>query len=108
MQLSLAQGRIVTTEHADTIADGISARAPVPEALPMLEGRYDSIVAVSEEQIVGAMQLAHEHLGLVLEPAGAVGLAAVMADSERFRGRRIATILSGGNISFEMRSRLIG
>jgi threonine dehydratase len=108
VQLSLAQGRLVTTEHADTIADGIAARAPVPEALPMLEGRYDSIVAVSEEQIVRAMQLALEHLGLVLEPAGAVGLAAIMADPDRFRGRRVATILTGSNISLEMRSRLFG
>ena len=108
VQRSLAQGRIVTTETADTIADGLAARAPVPEALPMLKGRYDSIVAVSEDQIVRAMRLAHEHLGLVLEPAGAVGLAAVMADPERFRGRRIATILTGGNISLEMRRRLVG
>jgi threonine dehydratase len=74
----------------------------------MLEGRYDSIVAVSEEQIVRAMQLALEHLGLVLEPAGAVGLAAIMADPDRFRGRRVATILTGSNISLEMRSRLFG
>jgi threonine dehydratase len=108
VQLSLAQARIVATERADTIADGLAARAPVPEALPMLEGRYDSIVAVSEEQIVGAMQLALEHLGLVLEPAGAVGLAAVMADPGRFRDRRIATILTGSNISLELRRRLLG
>jgi threonine dehydratase len=43
-----------------------------------------------------------------VEPAGAVGLAAVAADPLRFRGKRIATILTGSNISDEMRRRLIG
>lgn len=108
LQLSLAAGRIIETPDADTIADGIAARVPVPEALVLLEGLYDSIVAVSEDQIVNGMQLAHQHLGLVLEPAGAVGLAAVAADPPRFRGKRVATILSGSNISDAMRRRLVG
>lgn len=108
LQLSLAAGRMIETPDADTIADGIAARVPVPEALALLEGLYDSIVAVSEDQIVNGMRLAHQHLGLVIEPAGAVGLAAVVADPHRFRGKRIATTLSGSNISDEMRRRLIG
>jgi threonine dehydratase len=99
---------VIETPDADTIADGIAARVPVPEALALLEGLYDSIVAVTEDQIVKAMQLAHQHLGLVIEPAGAVGLAAVVADSHRFLGKRIATILTGSNISDAMRQRLIG
>ncbi len=107
LQLSLAEGRVIETESADTIADGIAARAPVPEAIAMLDGRYDAIVAVSEADIVRAMQLAHQHLGVVLEPAGAVGLAAILADPERFRGKRMATILTGSNISSEMRKRLV-
>jgi threonine dehydratase len=108
LQLSLAAGRVIETPDSDTIADGIAARVPVPEALALLDGLYDSIVAVTEEQIVNGMQLAHQHLGLVVEPAGAVGLAAVAADPLRFRGKRIATILTGSNISDEMRRRLIG
>jgi threonine dehydratase len=106
MQLSLGEGRVVETERTDTIADGIEVRVPVPEALTMLEGRYDAVVAVSERDIVAAMQMAHEHLGLVLEPAGAVGLAAILADPSRYRARRIATILTGSNISTEMRDQL--
>jgi threonine dehydratase len=107
MQLSLAAGLIVATAEAETIADGIAARSPVPESLEMLAGRYDSIAAVTDAQIVRAMQLAHEHLGLVLEPSGAVGLAAIVADPQRFRGTRVATILTGSNISTELRQRLI-
>jgi threonine dehydratase len=108
LQLSLAAGHIIETPDADTIADGIAARVPVPEALTLLEGQYDSIVAVTEDQIVSGMQLVHQHLALVVEPSGAVGLAAVMANPHRFRGKRIATILTGSNISTEMRKRLIG
>ncbi len=107
VQRSLAEGRVVETEQANTIADGIAARAPVPAALAMLEGRYDAIVAVSEDDIIRAMQLAHEHLGLVLEPAGAVGLAAILAEPQRYHRKRIATILTGSNISIEMRKRLL-
>jgi threonine dehydratase len=108
LQLSLAAGRIVETADANTIADGIAGRVPVPEALALLDGLYDSIVAVTEAQIVAGMRLAHQHLGLVVEPSAAVGLAAVMADPHRFHGKRIATILTGSNISTEMRERLIG
>jgi threonine dehydratase len=108
LQLSLAAGHIVETADAETIADGIAARVPVPEALALLDGQYDSIVAVTEDQIVKGMQLAHQHLGLVVEPSGAVGLAAVVADPQRFRGKRIATILTGSNISAAMRERLLG
>lgn len=107
LQLSLAQGRVVETERADTIADGIAARTPVPASLEMLQGRYDAIVSVREDDILRAMQLAHDTLGLVLEPAGAVGLAAILVDPARFRGTRVATILTGSNISAELRSRLV-
>jgi threonine dehydratase len=108
LQLSLAAGRLIETSDSDTIADGIAARLPVPEALALLEGLYDSIVAVTEDQIVNGMRLAHQHLGLVIEPAGAVGLAAIAADAQRFAGKRLATILTGSNISDTMRRQLIG
>ena len=105
---SLRAGRLVSHERIDTIADGIAARVPVPEALALLEGLYDAIVAVTEDQIVNGMRLAHQHLGLVIEPAGAVGLAAIAADAQRFAGKRLATILTGSNISDTMRRQLIG
>ncbi len=99
MQLSLAAGRPVETASADTIADGIAVRVPVPEALTMLAGCYDDIVAVPEAGMRDAMRLAHRHLDCVLEPSGAAALAAILADPARFRGRRVAAILTGGNIA---------
>lgn len=104
MKLSLETGKPVETASTATIADGIAVRVPVPEALVHLRGRWDEIVAVGEANIVTAMRLAHAHLGLVVEPAGAAGLAAVAANRARFAGRRVATILCGGNVTREQAS----
>ena len=85
MERSWRAGRVVELERADTIADGISVRSPYPEAVADLGGQIDDVVLVEDETIVEAMRLAHRELGLVLEPAGAAGLAALLAHGERFR-----------------------
>jgi threonine dehydratase len=56
---------------------------------------------VDDDRIVDAIRSAHRDLGLVLEPAGAAGLAAVQSHADLFRGRLVATILSGGNATAE-------
>lgn len=104
MKLSLEAGQAIETPRAVTIADGIAVRVPVPEALTMLDDRYDAVVAVSETDIIRAMRIIHERLGVVAEPSGAVGVAAILRDPDRFRGRQVATILCGSNIpSLQMR-----
>jgi threonine dehydratase len=65
MQRSLAAGQVVETEGVDTIADGLAVRSPAPEALTMLNGRYDTVVAVSDADIIRAMAVAAERLGLI-------------------------------------------
>jgi len=107
MKLSIEAGRSIPTEQADTIADGIAVRAPIASTLHYLRGCCDAIVDVSEPQIAQAMRLVHRHLGHVVEPAGAVGVAAVLAEPARYTGRRVSTVLSGGNISGPMRERLL-
>jgi threonine dehydratase len=64
-------------------------------------------VAVSDADISRAMAAAAEGLGLVIEPAGAVGLAAILADAPAFAGQRTATILTGGNVSLQHLSRWV-
>src|SRR6266581_1529765 len=108
MKLSLEAGRAVQTEKANTIADGIAVRLPIPGTLELLRQCCDDVVAVEEAAIVQAMRLAHRDLGLLLEPAGAAAIAAISADPGRFRGRRVATLLSGGNLSNELRTQLLG
>jgi threonine dehydratase len=99
MRLSFEQRRPVSTPSAETIADGIAVREPVPYALASMLGVVDEVVTVSDVEIVHAMRLAHEHLGLVVEPAGAAGLAALAARPERWRGALVAIPLCGGNVT---------
>jgi len=99
MERSWRAGQVQELERADTIADGMAVRHPFPEALADMIGLVDDILLVEDHTLVAAMRLAHEELGVVLEPSGAAGLAAVMTYRERFRGQLIGTILSGGNIT---------
>ncbi len=101
MDLSWRSGEVRTTEQADTIADGIGVRVPVPEALGAMRHTVDDVLRVTDTDILGAMRLAHETLGVVLEPAGAVGLAAATLYKDRFAGRLIATPLCGSNLTEE-------
>lgn len=92
-------GGIVVDAESSTIADGIAVRVPIAEAVADLQGIVDDIVEVDDATMINAMQAAHRHAGIVLEPAGAAGIAAVLADAQRFAGRRVATILTGGNLT---------
>jgi threonine dehydratase len=64
-----------------------------------MKDTVDEVVSVSEESIVRAMRLAHGHLGLVVEPAGVVGLAAMLEHPDRWRGTRVGIPLCGGNVT---------
>jgi threonine dehydratase len=107
MQHSLDAGRVLETPHADTIADGIAVRVPIRRTLALLRRCCDHVVAVSEQHLFDAMVLLHRHLGRVVEPAGAAGVAAVLAEPWRYAGRRVATIVSGANITPSLRARLL-
>ena len=86
---------------AHTIADGIAVTSPFPEALADITGVVDDVLLVEDDAIVSAIRRAFSDLGVVLEPAGAAALAAVMVHSERFRGQQVAALLSGGNATAE-------
>jgi threonine dehydratase len=103
MKLSIEAGRLIETDKAATIADGIAVREPVPDALAMLRGRVDDILAVSEDDLRRSMRLIYQHLDLAIEPAGIAGMAAIQANPERFAGKRVSTILCGRNLSPELR-----
>jgi threonine dehydratase len=94
-------GRVIEHPAINTIADGIGVRVPIPEALDDMQELVDEGLPVSDEQMIAGMKLAYEHLGLLLEPSGAAGLAAIMAHQERFAGQRVASILCGGNLTME-------
>jgi threonine dehydratase len=101
MERSWRSGQLVVFEQIATIADGIGVRLPVPEALTDLAGIMDDVLLVEDSAMLQAMKLAHTELGLVLEPSGAVGLAALLSHSERFQGQLVGTVLCGGNLTPE-------
>jgi threonine dehydratase len=96
MRDSLRAGRAVETKDANTIADGIAVRVPVPEALEYLVPVVDDVVLVGEETLRQAMALVESETGLLAEPAGAAGIAALM-EHPQLRTGLVATPLCGSN-----------
>jgi threonine dehydratase len=81
-----------------TIAEGIAVKTPGRHTLPIVRELVDEILLVDEDLIEAAVEMLLEVEKSVVEGAGAAGLAAVLAHKNRFQGRRVGLILSGGNI----------
>jgi len=102
---------LASTQHNNsnqpghTIADGIETRVPVRKSLEMMKDLVDDIVLVSDDELIDAMRLSLATLGLVLEPSGAAGLAAIRRHP--LPGERLATILTGGNIHPQLLAKLV-
>lgn len=96
--LSFAAGKVVATNSVDTMADGMAVRGPDAEALSVIVKGADRIVSVSDAEIEAAMRAYFEDTHQATEGAGAAALAALLQERERLAGRRVALILSGGNI----------
>lgn len=101
MEISYRAGRAIETQQSHTIADGIEVRVPVPEVMGDLRATVDDVLLVDDATIVASMRMVFGSLGLIVEPAGVVGLAALLAYPDRFRGMSIATPLCGGNVTAE-------
>lgn len=99
--LSFRAGHVVTTEAAETLADGVATRSPDPAALEVICAGAADVVEVSESGITEAMRLLYRATHNVAEGAGAVALAGLLGRTERHRGQRVGVVLSGGNISAE-------
>lgn len=98
MAISWRDGKSLETATVDTIADGLAVRVPVQYALDAMEDTVDSVVEVDDETLITAMRLVHRYFGLVVEPSGVAGIAAVLADPARWEGRSVGTVLCGANI----------
>jgi threonine dehydratase len=105
MVQSWRAGKAISTEAA-TIADGIAVSAPIARSVERMRALVDDMVLVDDAQLLDAMRLSFSTLGLVLEPAGAAGLAAIQAHS--LPGDVLATVLTGSNIHPELLAKLLG
>ncbi len=97
---SLQSGRIEPPQRYDTVADGL--RTPLGTlTFPIIQSLVDEILLADEQSIVQATRLMLSWCKLVVEPSAAVPLACVMQHLERFRQRRVAIVVSGGNLNFQ-------
>jgi threonine dehydratase len=106
-QLSLHAKHPTRIAATNTIADGLRHNSPAPLALPVLLRYLDDVVTVHDDAITEAMALGFEHLKVVLEPSGAIALAALLSGAVTASpttgtrlGGRMAVILSGGNVDW--------
>lgn len=100
--LSYAAGRPIATESALTIADGIACRVPDPEALEIIGKGASRVATVTDDEIGAAMRHLFSDTHNAAEGAGAAALAALLKERDRMRGRRVALILTGGNVDREV------
>lgn len=101
MTRSWRQRRVVTTDSTDTIADAVAGRCPIPEVLNDLLLVADDAVLVQEASIIAGMRVLLKDAGLVVEPAAALGIAAILEDRDRFAGRHVVTIVCGSNVDMD-------
>ena len=107
MALSFDAGRIVTTETADTVADGLACRVPDPEAFAAIRAGADRIVQVTDAEVAAAMRAYWTDTHNLAEGAGAAPLAALLQERDRMRGRRVGVILCGANIDLDLARRVL-
>ncbi|MDA2813830.1 pyridoxal-phosphate dependent enzyme [Nocardiopsis sp. RSe5-2] len=90
-------GRAEAVPPSSSFAAGISISTPRPEAVRRVRALVDDVVLVDEEELTAAMRLAARTLGVLPEPAGAAGLAAIARGAEAVPGESVATVITGAN-----------
>jgi threonine dehydratase len=107
--LSFAAGHVVTTNSADTRADGMAVRVPDADALAIIRRGASRVVQVSDDQVADAIRAYWTDTHNLAEGAGAAPLAALLAERDAMAGKRVGLILCGGNIDLALfRSWVLG
>lgn len=105
--LSFARGTPVSTERADTIADGMACRVPVPDALAIIWRGASRIVTVGDDAILEAIGLLFADTHHVAEGAAAAPLAALLQERNLMAGKTVGLIVSGANIDRDLYRRAL-
>ncbi len=104
---SLQAGKLIASERSDTIADGLATKHGGDKTFAVLQKLVDECVTVTEDEIAHAILLFLERQKAVVEGAGAVGLAALLSGKARLPGKKVAVIVSGGNIDINFLDAII-
>jgi threonine dehydratase len=103
---SFNEGKIISIPSPDTIADGLRTTALGKITFPLIQKYVDGIITVSEDEIISTMYFLWTRMKLVVEPSGAVGLAAVFHQKLNASGKRVGVVLSGGNVDIREAGKL--
>ncbi len=98
VQQSKQLGHIVKIDTPRTIADGAQTQQVGQLTFPVIQTLVDDIVTVSDAQLVEAMRFTAARMKMVIEPTGALAMAAAMQGVVDVRGKRVGVLISGGNI----------
>ena len=104
---SLRAGHILTLSEVHTVADGIQVKTPGEKTFAICRETVDEVVTVGEAEIASAILTVLERQKLMVEGAGAVGVAAAMYGDLDLRGKTVCALLSGGNLDVTMLERII-
>lgn len=104
---SIATGEIVQIPPQTRIADGMAIARPHPEGFELVRNQIERIVEVSDDEVEEAMRTYFRCTHNVAEGAGASALAAVLQERERLAGKKVAAILTGGNVDTEVYARVL-
>ncbi|MBT5944639.1 MAG: threonine dehydratase [Rhodospirillaceae bacterium] len=96
--LSFARGEAVSTNSADTFADGLACRVPAADAVPIICEHAARVITVSEDEIKAAIRLYYTATHNLAQGAGAAALAGLMQERDAMANRTVGVVLSGGNI----------
>jgi threonine dehydratase len=105
--LSFEAGHPVQTNAAATFADGVATRDPPAEALEIICKGASRVVRVGEDEIAEAIRLYYTTTHNLAEGAGAAPLAALMQEKNRYAGKRVALVLTGGNIDMPLLAKIL-
>ena len=104
---SFHQDSILASDAVHTIADGIAVKCPGTKTMEHINAFVDDMVTVSDDDIAATILMLLERTKQVVEPAGASSLAALLAGKRDFAGKKVACVLSGGNIDVSFIHRIV-
>lgn len=102
---AMQSGKIEKSQ-ANSIADGLLTSLG-DKTFPIIKENVKAVITVSDQEIIEAMRLIWERMKLIVEPSGAVPLAAVLKSKEEFAGKKVGIIFSGGNVDLEKVAKLL-
>ena len=98
--LSLQKGKIVPNKTINTICDGLRAQIGTI-TFPIIQSYVEEVITLTEEEIIESMKMIWERMKIVVEPSCSITLAAVLKSRDRFAGKKVGLIISGGNVDLE-------